>query len=166
MALIATVGASDANSYVEIAEATDYYADRSYTSAWDDFDDQAGVIILASQMLDWYVTFKGVKTDPTQSMAFPRTGVVRPSTIAVADDIIPYEVKVATFELALASLNGDLTVTSDLEGIDQVRVSSLMIKAKTELQGASKSTLPDKIWAILSDLTNRSKLGTVRLMRA
>ncbi len=167
MSLDATVGSSDANSYPTVAEADLYFSDRVHSEAWDDFESKASVLITASQMLDWYVKWKGYRTTSTQSMLWPRVNVVRRDGSEVADDIIPSEVKVAVYELALSSLEADRTADDPMAGIEQVKAGSLMVKADNgDLDSTEVDVIPEKIWKILSDLYSQGDMSVVRLMRA
>jgi len=163
MALDATVGSASANSYVTVEEASSYFDDRAHASSWGSFGEQEEILITASRMLDWYISWKGVKASITQSMDWPRSGAIRPDGTEVDDDVIPPEVKIAVYELALSSLSGDRTVDNELTGIKMIKVSSLQIEADTDSTG--KPTIPTKIRMILSDLIS-SGLSVIRLMRA
>lgn len=167
MSLDATVGGANSNSYVTVAEAGIYFGDRSFSSAWEDFDDQPQALILASSMLDWYMKFKGTKATTTQSMQWPRQDVIRPDSTEVATDIIPPEVKVAVYELTLSSLSADRTTDSSLAGLDQIQAGSLLIKAETNgYPSTMPKTIPSKINNILSDLVTAGRGKVVRLIRA
>ena len=167
MALKATVGAIDANSYVTQAEANAYLSDRAYATAWEDFEDKDKVLITSSLTLDWYMKFKGVKTSTSQAMQWPRTGVLRKDGTEVAETIIPTDVKVAVYELTLSSLTEDRMSESDLAGIEQIRAGSLMIKADNgDRESTKKKVIPEKIRQILSDLVSLGgNVSVVRLMR-
>lgn len=167
MALNATVGSPDANSYVTVAEANTYFADRVHSSAWEDFEYKASALVTASQMLDWYMKWKGYKTTAEQSMGWPRVNVIRRDGSEVASDIIPQELKVATYELTLASLDGDRTADNPMAGIEQIKAGSLMVKADNgDSDSTAADTIPERIWKILSDLYMRGDISVVRLMRA
>jgi len=167
MALNATIGSPDANSYVTVAEANAYFTNRVHSDAWSDFDEQTSALVTASQMLDWYVKWKGYKATSEQSVGWPRVNVVRRDGTTVASDIIPKEVKVATFELALASLEGDRTADDPMAGIEQIKAGTLMVKADNgDLDSTAADTIPERIWKILSDLYMRGDISVVRLMRA
>lgn len=167
MALIATVGSPDANSYVTVAEAAAYFSNRVHSEAWDAFDNQAAVLSTSSQMLDWYVKWKGYRSSTTQSMLWPRMEVTRRDGTLVADDIIPPDLKVAVYELALSSLGADLTANDPLAGIEQIKAGSLMIKADNgDIDSTAADAIPEKIWKILSDLYTTGDMSVVRLMRA
>lgn len=168
MAIDATVGSSTANSYVTLEEADDYFADRAHSSEWEESSEQSQLLITASRMLDWYVTWKGYRSSTTQSMQWPRTGVYRKDGSEVDPTIIPTDVKTAVFELALSSIDDDRTADSDLAGIEEVQVSTLKIKADDgDYNSTAAETIPEKIWKILSDLySTGGGVSVVRLMRA
>lgn len=168
MALIATVGASDANSYVTLDEASAYFEDRANSSDWDAYEQQEQILITSSRLLDWYVNWKGDPTDEdVQSMDWPRTGVTKKNGTSVASDIIPIDVKIAVYELALSSLSADRLAEDPLAGIEQVKAGSLMIKADNgDIDSTASATIPEQIWKILSDLYSRGDVSIVRLVRA
>lgn len=165
MALNATPGASDANSYVTLEEANAYFVDRPHSSAWGESSEQESMLILASRMLDWYVHWKGYRSSTTQSMLWPRTGVIRRDASEIATDIIPSEVKIAVYELALSSIEEDRTIDSALAGLEEIKAGSLTVKANIN-DPDSPDVIPEKIWRILSDLYSRGSMSVVRLMRA
>ncbi len=166
MALNATLGAIDANSYGTLAEADAYFADRMHSSAWESLDDPGPLLITASQMLDWYIKWKGVKTTSTQFMQWPRTDVVRPDGTEIASDVLPAEIKIAVFELALANIEADRMSDDPLAGIGQLQAGSLMIKAGAEKPNQTNAkAVPQQIFQIVSDLCTKAG-GTVWLLRA
>ncbi len=171
MALTATLGATDQNSYVTRAEADEYFDDRMHSSAWDALADDTGkdkLLITSSQMLDWYVNWKGDKATTTQAMQWPRSGAIRPDGTEIDDDVLPPEIKVAVYEQALVSISADRMADDPLAGIGQLRAGSLMIKAGAEKPNETNADpLPDQIYRILSDLYNQgSSISVVRLLRA
>ncbi len=167
MSLNATVGSSDANSYVTVAEANIYFADRLHAEVWDNADNADSALITASRMLDWYVKWKGYKSTSEQSMGWPRVNVLRRDGTEVDDSIIPQEVKVAVYELALSSITSDRTADDPMAGIEQVKAGSLMVKADNgDIDSTAADTIPEKVWKILSDLYMKGDLAVVRLVRA
>jgi hypothetical protein len=166
MALDATVGGATSNSYVTLSEANSYFADRAHVDAWESEDNQPQALITASQVIDWYVTWKGVRVSGVQSMDWPRSGVYDKVGVLYPEDVIPPDVKIAVYEMALASLEGDRTQDGDLAGLSEVRAASLMIKTDDGLYNTKPDTIPDHIWKILSGLTTKSGIGVVRLVRA
>lgn len=167
MALNATIGATDANSYVTQSEASAYFLDRAHASAWEDFEQKDQILITSSQILDWYIKWKGYRASTTQNMLWPRVSVTRRDGTVVADNVIPNEVKVAVYELALSSLEEDRTIDNPLAGIDQLRAGSLMIKAGMPgFDSTAKDTIPEKVYKVLSDLYTLGGGCVVRLLRA
>jgi len=165
--LIATVGAEDANSYVTQEEANDYFLDRVHASDWEDFEEKDSVLITSSQMLDWYIHWKGSRSTTIQNMLWPRTGVIRKDGTIIDSDILPSELKIAVYELALSSLEDDRTDDNALAGIDQLRAGSLMIKAgPSGVNSTSIEAIPKKVYKILSDLYTLGGTSVVRLLRA
>ncbi len=167
MALNATLGASDANSYVTLAEAEIYFADRMHASAWEALTDEvkSSLLISSSQMLDWYIKWKGTKVIVAQSMQWPRTGAIRPDGTEIDDGVLPPEVKTATYEQAFANIDADRMEDDPLAGIGQLRAGSLMIQAGAEKPNQTNAKpVPDNVYNIVSDLYNRG--GVVRLLRA
>ena len=167
MALNETLGASDANSYVTRAEADAYFTDRMHSSAWSALDDlvKDGLLVSSSQMLDWYIKWKGSKATSAQSMQWPRSGAIRPDGTEIDDDVLPPEVKTAVYEQAFANIEADRMEDDPLAGIGQLRAGSLMIKAGAEKPNQTNAKpVPDNVYNIVSDLYNRN--GSVRLLRA
>ncbi len=166
MALNATVGAADANSYVTLAEATAYFSDRVHSEGWDSLVNQESALVTASRQLDWYARWKGSKVSNTQAMGWPRVGVTLADGSAYTSVSIPAEVKVAVFELALSSIDTDRTADSDMAGLSEVKAGSVMLKADDGLYNTKPKTIPIKIWKIINDFTIRASSGLVRLVRA
>lgn len=168
MALNATLGATDANSYVTLEEADAYFEDRMHASSWEALDDEVktSMLVTASQMLDWYSKWKGVKATAEQSMQWPRTDAIRPDGTEIDDDALPPEVPKAVYEQAFSSIDSDPTSVDPLAGIGQLKAGSLMIKSGPEKPNQTNAkVIPDHVTNILSDLTTGGG-GVVWLMRA
>ncbi len=186
MALNATLGASDANSYVTLAEAETYFVDRMHVSAWGALTDEvkSNLLVSSSQMLDWYVKWKGTKTDPAQSMGWPRSaitpqysypyyytnysttsGVLRPDGTEIGTDELPMEVPIAVFEQAFSNIPSDRTEDDPLAGIGKLSAGSLLIQAGPEKPNQTNAKpVPTHVFNILKDLYKSG--GTVWLRRA
>jgi hypothetical protein len=61
------------NSYVNVTDATTYFADRLYSSDWDNAstDDKAKALIMATKAID-RMKMKGFKSVQAQSLEYPR----------------------------------------------------------------------------------------------
>ena len=166
MALNNTIGASDTNCYVSLVEANSYFVDRAHSEAWEELENQTQVLITASSQIDWYITWKGERVDGVQAMDWPRSGVLDKVGELYPEDMIPNDVKIAVYELALSSFEVDRTADGDLAGLAEVKAGSLMIKTDDGMYNTQPDTIPDKIWKILAGLTTKSGIGVVRLVRA
>jgi len=153
MALDASVGTTTANSYVTIAECEAYFEDRIHAEAFTSSNEQDQAAITATQMLDWYCSYKGQKTYDTQALEWPRIDVVDKNGLVVTSTTIPARVKTATFELMLIIMEEDRTADSPLAGIAEASLGPLKIKSDlTNTSPSRKKVIPDKITAILSGL--------------
>lgn len=168
MALNAIVGAVDSNCYPTLEEALAYFADRFHAEAWTGLtpENQAIALVTASRQLDWYSRWKGYKATATQSMAWPRAGVILPDGTEYSSTIVPPEVKVAVFELTLSSIETDRTSDLDMAGLSEIKAGSVQLKADDGLYNTKPKTIPTKIWKIINDFTLRSSSGLVHLIRA
>jgi len=170
MALNAVLGDTNQNSYVTELEADSYFEDRAYSDKWDELDDlsKEPLLILCSRTIDWYVKWKGFKKSADQPMEWPRTSVILRDGSTVSDSVLPKAVKIAVFEQVLFSIDKDPTLTDPLIGLEEIKVSTLSLRAKPDQSGkrtTSKSSIPEKVWKILEDLRSSSSFGVVRLMR-
>lgn len=166
MPLNATVGDISANSYVTIEEANAYFADRSNASSWSTSTQQEQLLITMSRLIDWQLKFKGVKTSELQAMQFPRTGIVLPDGYAVANNVIPVELKQAVFELALLSLDTDRTSDDPLAGLEEVKAGPLTIKTASRNDNPKNPIIPDFVRLMLSGYISTTGIGVYRLIRA
>jgi hypothetical protein len=108
-AIVATAGASNANSYLTAAGA-DAIADTMLgTLAWGTAtsDNKARALITATNGLET-LKYIGSRATTTQALSWPRTDAACGDK-APADDTIPREIELATFDLANALL-GDPTL--------------------------------------------------------
>jgi hypothetical protein len=137
--LVATAGASTANSYATLAEATDYHDSFPTTivtewtgAASDELREDA--LMWATRLLDSWIDWDGTKADisttsgvPDQRLEWPRSGVVGPNGEDIDDTIIPQWLKEATAELARQLLIKDLT-KEPLRGINMIKAGDITIE--------------------------------------
>jgi hypothetical protein len=73
--LIATPGASNANSYATVTEADAYHDENLRVTAWSGavIDDKVRALIMATRLLDAYVEWYGTKLTEAQALAHPLT---------------------------------------------------------------------------------------------
>lgn len=172
MAINAVLSDPNQNSYVTEEEADTYFENRAFSSLWISFDptEKEPLLILCSHMLDWYIKWKGFKTDPEQPMDWPRSSVILSNGASLKDNVLPNEIKIAAFELAISTITKgkDRTIEDPLMGLEQLKVASLLIKAKPDLSGGKTSSvqaIPDKVLKIVTEYRSLSSFGVVRLMR-
>jgi hypothetical protein len=128
--VVATPGASDANSYVTIAEAAAYFAARLGGSAWDDLavdgDDQARALITATRRLD-LESFPGTRAVHAQALAWPRYGVLVDGAL-LSGTTIPVLVKAMCCEEALSLLQDpEKSAETGLEGFASLDLGPLSL---------------------------------------
>ena len=169
MAINATLGDSNQNSYVTEDEADLYFEDRAFSSKWNSFTgDKESLLILCSRVLDWYIKWKGFKKSVTQPMEWPRTDVILSDGSTVDDTYLPEAVKIAVFEQVISSTVNDPTLADPLMGLEEIKVATLALRAKPDQSGGitkSKVVIPEKVYKILTDLRSSSSFGVVRLIR-
>ncbi len=169
MALTATPGASNANSYATLAEATAYAEAHVSGATWlaleavDDAGDNNGsgvdqqerALQMATRLLDQWYEWCGYTASSTQALLWPRAGVVGPSGYLIANDTIPVLVRDAACELARTLIGSDRTADLDVEvqGLDSLKVGSIEMKFKG---AASTKAIPNAVMAMVSPL------GTLR----
>jgi hypothetical protein len=172
MALDATPGGENANSYVTVSEADSYFRDRLHSASWDalDYTSKSSALITSTSMLDWYMEWEGSRATAAQSLDWPRIGTTGEDETVIPSDIIPKEVKTATFELALSIAESDRTEDWNMQGLSKMKVGDLeMVSSYSQSDNPKPSTIPEKIYNILKNLIiakGPNTVQTVRLSRA
>lgn len=118
LVLIATPGASNANSFGTRAEADAYFEGRGFVGAWTALvaANKDIYLVWATRLLDRELQWAGSVTSTTQSLSWPRQDVLARNNQTFLDSTtVPQEIKEASFELALALCQRDLTVDSSVE---------------------------------------------------
>lgn len=109
MAITITVedgtGVADANSYVSIADARTYAANRGVTLPADN-DAVAAMLIKATDYLEAQACkYQGQKTNCDYALQWPRSGVVI-CCVEIANNVIPKQLKDAQSALVVAQNEG------------------------------------------------------------
>ncbi len=118
----------DTNSYVTVAEADSFFADRLQASEWTTADNKSKskALITATSIID---SFDYAGTAVSGTLAFPRNGFYFDPRAgrSLAMATVPSRVLTATCELALHLLsNSDLL--SDTGGVKSIEVGSISIE--------------------------------------
>lgn len=129
--------------YGSPSDATDYFNYRMNSEAWfsSNLQEQNMALADASRRID-RLNFNGVKTNPTQAQSFPRGG----------DVTVPQDIIIATYELAIALLDG---VNPDFE-IENLQLSNIKFGPTTSIRDTS--TVPFYIRAGIPSATAWSYL--------
>ena len=149
----------DVNSYLTVAEADAYFADRLNATAWDGatVENKPKALIQATKAIE-SMKFLGSRSVSTQKLSFPRSDVYV-DNILIDDTIVPQDVKEAVCEYAILMLQEDYSAPDDLEAFSEVAVGS--IKIKTNASNGGKSVPP-----MVASLLSNYKDSTVRLFKA
>lgn len=159
VAIDATAGGANANSYLTLADAQsmiDGMVQNADVTAWGNAttDAKNRALVSATQRLD-RERFLGARTDDTQALQWPRSGVRKPdtyiNTYAIGfpfritedyfdDEEIPDQVKRAQVELAVyLNNNTDGIGLNGLEDYKSVSIGSISVTTNTSgAAGADK----------------------------
>ena len=134
----ATIKGENANSYVTLTEANDYFDTSPDSSTWTNkTDDQKKrSLISAARWIDTFI-FYGDRCDDGQALKFPRNNY-QVDGVELACTKIPNGIKYAQYELARALANDAdaITGTTGKEGnISEAKLGDLEVKFNTATQG-------------------------------
>lgn len=171
-----------ANSYVSVAEANKYHDER-LNDGWTNSgvrDRQKAVIAATQYLIQQYrLRWQGIRVDVNQTLDWPRAGVIlddyynptgRPyywpgSPVEVPHDVVPEEVKIATYEAAERARVSDLLQDSPSGGanVKRLKAGSAEIEyfANSTTTQTYYPTIDRTLWPLL-----KGTPGTVQLLRA
>lgn len=123
-------GLSNSESYLSVSNADTYHSNRS-NSAWTGSDaSKESALRKATDYLDATYNWKGSIFSTTQSLNWPRVGVIDRNGRDL-DYSVPKAIKDATAELALVALSEDLLPnTSNDDYVKREKVEGLEIEYK------------------------------------
>jgi hypothetical protein len=96
-------GLSAATSYVSVEDADDILTTNIHAGPiWTELEeaDKERLLSWASRYLDDRATWYGYRAVETSSLRWPRSGVVDRDRVAIASNVIPRQLKIATAEMA------------------------------------------------------------------
>lgn len=105
-----------ANAYETVAEFKSYWTDRNVSFTQADAVIQAAIII-ATQYVDLNNSWKGWIVIDSQSLDWPRSGVVDDECRYLANDTIPQQLKDAVSEYTSRQLTSDIQPDVSTDGI-------------------------------------------------
>lgn len=133
MAIIATAGANNANSYCDAAFANAYFATRFNSAAWTiatDPNKETALIqatIMLDSMFDWVGDIFNVNGNSSgQALRWPRYNAYDLDGRYLPTDSVPTVIKNAECEMAIFLLENQ-DYTGEIREIDRVRVSSILV---------------------------------------
>ena len=165
MTLTATPGASNANSYLTEAESETYFENRLHSENWANVADPEQALITSTHMLDWYMSWKGIKATSAQALEWPRVDVYDSSGNIIENTVIPSRLKQAVCELALFNVSVDRLADQDIDGYSMMKVGPLTLQSDAaDPLSSKKKAIPKHIRQMLSDFITNPP-GTARLIR-
>lgn len=129
MALDATVGGVDSNSYIDVDTADLYHEVRLHNDEWFDasIEKREAALQWATNILDT-LDWKGSKATTEQALAWPRSEVYDQSGTLLDSASIPKFLIHALSEYAWELMKGDRLVDSDTKGIKEVQAGEVRVK--------------------------------------
>jgi len=149
MPLDVTIGGETAESYVDVDYADAYFSKRLYSDAWIETAPKENALVTATQLLDRYMEWNGYKHSGSQSLKWPRSGVIDERGFFYATNIIPELVKKGTCEFALLLIEEDRAAEDDLKGFSSLSLGSLRIVTD---KADRKNPIPKDIVIMLKPL--------------
>jgi hypothetical protein len=136
MPFIATPGAADANSYLTVEEADEYFEYHLYATTWTAASEttKESALVMASRLIDAMFVWVGLATTSTQSLTWPRTGMLSRNMYPIEDTVIPAELKAATAEYAVSLMTTNSVAPNEAfaQGVKEIKAGSVGIVFKDE----------------------------------
>ena len=120
------------NTYITLSKADTYFSNRLHTATWDNAinDEKEKALKWATSLMENRVVWKGRKADSTQTLQWPRSGLLDYYGNEVPSDTIPQSVKAVQCELANYLLETNpLTVPGGIKSMDLDGISLDMTDA-------------------------------------
>jgi len=129
LTLIATVEGATSNSYCTQAEGTTYHESHLYASDWTNATsgNKDITLVWATRLLDIQMEWVGSKKTTTQSLRWPRYGVIDQDGQSVATTAIPQFLINATAEYGRLLIASNRTGDADSYGIKRLKAGELEI---------------------------------------
>lgn len=161
LTLIATPGASNANTYCTQNEAVAYFETRLFKEDWTDAGtrDKNAALVWATRVIDEQAMWYGYKQTNAQALRWPRSNVYDTDGYPIVSSEIPQWLKNATAEFAMHLIAEDRTLETnrDLKGFEEMQIGSLKMKIDAY---TFKPLVPNSVWSIINpycEKTGKSK---------
>lgn len=166
MALIVETGSGNpnANSYVSVAFADDYFASHPYyADNWADLTtpQKESLLSSASRNLDMMVNWRGTPTTTSQGLRWPRRDAANLDGIPYPSNMIPLALKQAVCEYAyfMSTPQGNPDTPSETEGVTELKVDVIQLKFGTS---EARKTVPTATIRLLAGLGYAYSAARVR----
>ena len=179
--LVTTPGATNANAYVTVAEASQYLEDQFLDdNVWLNASDQDArkAILQATRLMDRLIEWRGYVVNYTQALMWPRTGLYYRNGDYIPHDVIPEDLKNSTAAFArdilerAKSIKGDAE-SHELEKLARVAerhgLSSVQFRETSVSFGTSRreNIIPREVFDLIPpEWVLASRSMTVDLVRA
>ena len=144
-----SVGSNIANAYASLASSSLLLEPQiQIFSTWSTLatTDQAMCIIYGTSLLDYQVQWAGTKSSESQSLRWPREGVVGVDGFAIADNIHPTWLQDATANYAYFLSQKNRTAEDATKGFKKLKAGSLFMEIdKYDRTG----TMPSIVWNMI-----------------
>jgi len=153
MTLIATPGGATSNSFCSVADAFTLLGTELDTEDWTEAStiDQERALITATRLIVEQATWQSDPTTDTQALPWPQEDATDRYGRAIADTVVPTDVKRATALYALALLaqmpEGDLALLAQL---DQLWVGDMRVNFRAQLPVSLTTAMPAAVQALLA----------------
>lgn len=131
MAFDATVGGASANSFLTVEEADAIAIEHPFSAPWVAITGatatarKQALLIAATRAIN-NLCYLGTPTAESQALKFPMSGLLSRTGYALADSVIPLDLKLATFEMALNLLkSSDAPESATVELINSLGLERL-----------------------------------------
>lgn len=152
------------NSYVEIADADDYFETRIDSANWfdatDDIKEQA--LVTASLLVDDHAWI-GSAVSSSQALAWPRSNAIYNDArlglqVTIVNTVVPAQVKTAVYEQALHLVNNEDLLAGGTQTFESISVGSISL---TDSNGDVQSTpiKPSTVMKPIRPLIQRGAAG-------
>ena len=150
--LVATPGASTANTYCTVADADQYHENHPQGgSAWTaaEADQPVRALLQATRLLDAHVGWTGHAARINQALAWPRAGMCDRNGYALDAGVIPPALRDATAEFARHLLDAANDRTADSSVVSSGIRELVAGPVELTFTGDRPDVIPDAVWFLL-----------------
>lgn len=152
-----TIKGISSDSYISSDDAKEYFSKRPYSQSIEEDDDFEKFLMHSTLILDKYTNWIGSKTTEEQALEWPRSGIT-----GIDKDIIPEKIKVATCELALCLLDGNILQSTNISSFESMKISSISMKLSGNVDSG---IIPKHIKSLVSDYGSFNSDNNVPIIR-